>query len=186
MSTKINNFKYVFAILLVVFVSCGNKQQTQTETLKKSTEIADTNKPQIKKPFSGKIDIDSIPANAKNFIAKNYEGYKISSAAYDPLCGGDDAIDVAITKNGMPNYSLIFLLDGTFVQQEEDIPFSLAPDKVVKAVKEKYPDYQISKQIEKLKLADGSLQYLLDITKDSKTKEVILTEDGKIVYQSNN
>jgi len=177
--------KYLLlAGLSIGVVSCNSNQQKKTETVSNPTEKANAFQQQTTKPLSGKIEIDSLPLKAKEFIANNYKGYKISSAAYDPLCGGGDAIDVSITQKGKPNFSLIFLPNGTFVQQEEDIELSLAPKKVLTTAKAKFSDYKVANQIEKLKLADNSLQYLLDLTKGSETKEVILTEDGKIVCES--
>ena len=176
--------KILFVGLTIFFASCNGNQQNQTKNSTILAEKVDTTHSQMAKPLSGKIEIDSLPLQAKEFIAKNYKGYKILSAAYDPLCNGKDAIDVAISQKGKPNYSLIFLLNGTFVQQEEDVKLSSAPEKVLITVKEKFLDYKIADQIEKLKLADNSLQYLLDLSKGSETKEVILTEDGKIVCES--
>ncbi|MCE1164172.1 MAG: hypothetical protein LWX07_02080 [Bacteroidetes bacterium] len=174
----------LFAGLAILFASCNNKQQNLTKDQKVSTEKKDTTRYKIEKPLSGEINTDSLPLQSKEFIANNYKGYKITGAAYDPLCSGGNAIDVSITKKGKPDYSLIFLLNGTFVQQEEDVDLSFAPDKVINTVKEKYPDYKIAGQIEKLKLADNSLQYLFDLSKGSETKEVVLTDDGKIVCES--
>lgn len=178
---RIKNLLTATAILIS---ACNNNNQEQAKTSVNHPVINDTIKTETPKPLSGKIEIKNLPAQVNDFIDRNFKGYNISNAAYDPLCDGSDAIDVAITQKGKPNYSLIFLPDGTFVQQEEDIDLSSAPKKVIEIIKEKYPDYKTSNQIERLKLADGSLQYLVDISKGSMAKEVILTEDGKIVCES--
>jgi len=59
---------------------------------------------------------------------------------------------------------LIFKTGGNFVQQDEDVPLSTA-------------------QIEKLILPDKSRQYLVDLTKNVKTKEVIFTADGAVICE---
>lgn len=176
--------KNLLVATAVLLLSCNNNKQKQTQSYVADPVINDTIKTEALKPLSGKININNLPTKVIEFIDKNYKGYNISSAAYDPLCNGSDAIDVAITHKGKPSYSLIFLPDGTFVQQEEDVDISSAPKKVIGVIREKYPDYKVASQIEKLTLADSSVQYLVDISKGSITKEVILTEDGKIVCES--
>ncbi|MBK6912900.1 MAG: hypothetical protein IPH11_04235 [Ignavibacteriales bacterium] len=92
-------------------------------------------------------------------------------------------MDIAISKQDSPDYSLIFLFDGTFVQLEEDIDLSKAPAKVLETVKAKYADFQPAHKIESLTLADKSIAYLVDLTKGTLTKEVILKADGTIVCE---
>lgn len=132
---------------------------------------------------ASEIALDKLPAGVKDFVTKNYAVYIMTKAASDPLCQGGDAIDVAITKSGAPNLSLIFKLDGSFVQQEEDLPLSTAPDKIRDALKAKYADYSAGNQIEKLTLADKSIQYLVDLSKGSITKEVIFNANGAVVCE---
>lgn len=176
--------KHLLVATAILISACNNNNREQAKTSVNYPVSNDTIKTETSKPLSGKLEIDKLPTQVNEFIDRNFKGYSISSAAYDPLCNGSDAIDVAITQKGKPNYSLIFLPDGTFVQKEEDVDVSLAPKKIISILKEKYPDFKTSNQIEKLTMADGSLQYLVDISKDSLTKEVILTKDGTIVCES--
>ena len=91
---------------------------------------------------------------------------------------------MAITKSGVPNLSVIFRPDGQFVQQEEDVPLSTAPQKISDALKTKYAGYTAGKQIEKLILADKSVQYLVDLTIKKVSKEVIFSAEGNVVCES--
>jgi len=139
---------------------------------------------EVTKPLKGKVALDKLPKNVNDFVNKNYKGYKLVKAAYDPLCKGGNAIDVSISKKNSPKYSLIFLLDGTFVQQEEDIHYAIAPKKVQESIEMNYSKYSYSKQLERLKLADNTVQYLVDIKKEGKDKEVILNSDGVLVCEN--
>ncbi len=179
-----NHLKVLLLGLVLSMTACNNNQQQQTEVAENPIEKKDTIQQSPTEPLSGKVSLEKLPSQVNEFIAKNYNGYNISGAAYDPLCTGGDAIDVAISKKGQANYSLIFLLDGTFIQQEVDLNVSNAPSLVLKSVKEKFADFKIASQIEKLTLADKSIQYLLDISKGNRSKEVILKEDGTIVCES--
>ncbi len=132
---------------------------------------------------SGKVDINALPQSINDFVTKNYAGYKIKSAAHDPMCNGDDALDVAITKTGSPAYSLIFSPQGEFIQQEEDVNISNAPAKVLETLKTKFGDYKIGQQIEKLSLADHSTHYSVDVSKSGASKEVIFDEQGNVLCE---
>ncbi len=171
-----------------ILVSCNtNTDQSKTVSVQKDSMMAavvtkDTT--QHTKPLSGKVPLDGLSAKAKEYVSQNYKGYNITGAAYDPLCAGGDAIDVSVAKKGSTTLSLIFLPDGTFIQQEEDVDISKAPASVITSVKAKYSDYKPAAQIERLILADKTVQYLLDITKGKLTREVIFKEDGSIVCQS--
>ena len=173
----------------IIFISCNNgsfEKNEATET--KVQQAIESTKPDTAKFItalpSGEIALDKLPAGVKEFVAKNYTGYAIIKAASDPLCKGGDAIDVAITKAGAPNFSVIFKPDGSFVQQEEDVPMSTATDKIKNALKTKYADYSAGNQIEKLILADKTVQYLVDLTKGKVSKEVIFNTEGNVVCEN--
>ena len=154
------------------------KQQEKTETEKINTTATVA----AALP-AGEITLDRLPAGVKEFVTKNYAGYKMVKAASDPLCQGGDAIDLAIAKTGAPNLSLIFKPDGTYVQQEEDVPLATATAKIKDGLKAKYADYSAGTQIEKVILADKTVEYLVDLTKGTVTKEVIFTADGNVVCE---
>jgi hypothetical protein len=181
----------------IFIISCGNNSSEKNEGTESeqqeamestNTDSASLHRPdtasiQIPSPGST-IAIDKLPAGVNEFVTKNYPGYQIKSATSDPLCEGGDAIDVAITKSGTPNLSVIFRPDGQFVQQEEDVPLSTASLKISEALKTKYAGYTAGNQIEKLILADKSVQYLVDLTKNKVSKEVIFSAEGNVVCES--
>jgi uncharacterized lipoprotein NlpE involved in copper resistance len=174
-----------FAISLTIFtIGCDNDKDEKEETAEiEQVELkADNTKNNSTLP-DGKIALDKLPVAAKEFIEKQYVGYTITGAASDPLCQGGEAIDVAVTKPVRSNLSLIFKPDGSFVQQEEDVPMKTAPDKVRNVIAAKYADYKADDQIEKLQLADKTVQYLVDLTKGTTTKEVIFSKEGVIVCE---
>ncbi|MHB8905584.1 MAG: hypothetical protein ACYC6D_05600 [Melioribacteraceae bacterium] len=170
----------LIALAILLVAACSNNKQNEGTQLKKVT--TDTIIQKVK-PLSGEISLDKLSNNIKEFVNKNFHGYTIKKASYDPLCTGEDAIDVSIIQKGSKDYSLIFLLDGKFVQLEEDIELSKAPVKVLEILKTKYLGYKPAPKIERLKLANKSIQYLVDLLKDSLTKEVTFNEDGTVVCE---
>lgn len=188
------NFKKRFSVIASValsffIISCGNnsspKNMGQQSNLQDSVQPTNADTSALQSPLpSGVIALDKLPKGIKEFTEKVYPGYKIINAASDPLCSGGDAIDVAVTKTGSPNLSLIFKPDGSFVQQEQDVPLSTAPPKIKDVLKAKYPGYSAGNQIEKLILADKTVQFLVDLNKGAVSKEVIFDTNGTVVCEN--
>lgn len=132
---------------------------------------------------TGQIAVDKLPINIHEYVKANFKDYVIKRAEHDPLCTGADAIDVAIEHKGSPKYSVIFLPNGDFVQLEEDMPLIKAPTKIIDVVKTKFASYSVAPEIERLTLADNTVQFLVDISNAKGTKEVILNIDGTLVCE---
>lgn len=184
---KFLSLALVFSTL--IFASCNNggKEQKNEKNENQDTEMKkDTGSTAISttSPPTTTYTVANLPAGVKEFVSKNYSGYTIVSAASDPLCGGSPAVDVAIKKTGAANLSLIFKPDGSYVQQEEDVPLSTASAKIRSALKTKFGNYTAGSQIEKLTLADKSIQYQMDLKNSKNTKEVIFTVDGNVVCEN--
>ncbi len=169
----------------MVMISCGNNSsgtENNSDEPKMPTErdsfVSNRELPK------GASRLNSLPFNVKGFVQRNYPGYLITSVVSDPLCGGGDAVDVAISKIGSPDLSLIFKQDGTFLQQEQDASLHTAPIAIMQTLKAGYSDYSAGEQIEKLTLADNTEEYLIDLSKGAKSKEVIFTANGMVVCEN--
>lgn len=176
--------------LLCIYInSCGSKNSKKnaeaTSTARDSLQQVAVDTAGIHSNFTtGATQLHQLPEDVENFIKKFYPAYTMIRAVSDPLCTGGDAIDVTITKKGSPNLSLIFKPDGSFVQQEEDVPLTTAPGKVREVLKNRYAGYSAEGQIEKLILADNRLQYMVDLNKTGVTKEVIFDIEGNVVCEN--
>ena len=73
-----------------------------------------------------------------------------------------------------------FGLDGTWVETETTIPSSELPVAVTNAVNTKYPG-AVYGRTEKIEKSGGKILYEVNITVDSKKKELELSPDGVIV-----
>ncbi|MDP4284384.1 MAG: PepSY-like domain-containing protein [Bacteroidota bacterium] len=185
MNLKTIFFVSTIIIIIIAIISCSNnnsetvhKQQRSIKPLNANTAISNSPLPKGAKP------LHSLPANVIGYVKKNYPGYSIIIAVSDPLCSGDDAIDLSIIKLNLPDLSLIFKPDGTFVQQEEDVPLNTAPDLIQSILKTKFSNYSAGNQIEKLTLANKTVQYLVDLNNGSVSKEVIFSTEGNVVCEN--
>lgn len=170
--------------VLFSFSSCKDNDGEQNEKDEKN----EAPKEQVSLPPSTAkaetVSLETLPASIEKFVTKNYPGYKMENAVSDPLCNRNEAVDVTVTKPNAPTYSLIFKIDGQFVQQEQNVDLSKAPAAVLDVVKTNYAGFVPAKQIEQLTLADKSTQYLLDLTKDNTTKEVIFDTKGNVICEN--
>lgn len=183
---KISCLVIVTSMLMLSACNDQNKKKTDEKNGNSITEIKkDTSSSPISLIPSAPIaySATNLPPGVKDFISKNYVGYTIVSASPDPLCEGGAAVDVAITKKSAPTLSLIFTPDGSFVQQEEDVPLSTASDKIRDIIKTKYAGYSAGNQIEKLTLVNKTKEYMVDLKKGKINKEVIFSLDGNIVCE---
>lgn len=184
------NFKHPFLFIILmaismVLISCSNDSsgtENNIDKAKTSTN-AETFVP-VKKLPKGASKLNNLPANVKRFVQRNYPGYIIAIAVSAPLCGVGDAVDVAITKIGTPDLLLIFKQDGSFVQQEQDAPLHTAPPSIEQTLKFKYANYTAGDQMEKLTLADNTQEYLVDLNKGAKSKEVVFDTNGIVVCEN--
>ncbi|MBS0646496.1 MAG: PepSY-like domain-containing protein [Verrucomicrobia bacterium] len=171
-----------FAVLS--FSSCKDNDGEQNEKDEKNEAPKEQVNLPASPPKAETVSLETLPASVEEYVTKNYPGYKMESAVSDPLCNHNEAVDVTVTKAGAPTYSLIFKLDGQFVQQEQDVDVSKAPATILAVVKEKYAGFVPAKQIEQLTLADKSTQYLLDLSKDNIAKEVIFDTKGNVICEN--
>ena len=185
---KVKVFSLAIVFSTLILASCNNegKENKNEKNENDDTEMKkDTGSSTVSTTLtSATYTIDNLPVGVKEFVSKNYAGYTIVSADSDPLCGGAPAVDVAIKKTSAPTFSLIFKPDGSYVQQEEDVDLSTAPDKIKSTLKTQFGKYSAGGQIEKLILADKSIQYMVDLTNGKITKEVIFTVDGNIFCEN--
>ena len=176
-------------LLCINFISCANNNADKNADAKSSgqnsLQSSNADTPSISSNFpSGATQLHQFPDEVRNFIKKFYPGYTMIIAVSDPLCQGGDAVDVTVKKKGSPNLSLIFKPDGTFVQQEEDVQLKAAPVKVRDALKARYAGYAAGNQIEKLIIADKTVQYMIDLNLLGIAKEVIFDAEGNVVCEN--
>lgn len=184
------NFKTkIFAMVLVAFniviAGCGsNSTWTGKEEEGSIKQVGSDSTTLNSNLHKNEKPLHSLPSKILEFARKNYPDYSIIKAVSDSLCNDDNVIEIAITKTGAPDLSLIFRPDGSFVQQEEDVSLSTAPEEIQKVLRSIYRGYSAGKQIEKLILADETQEYLIDLNMGTISKEVIFNLKGNIVCEN--
>ena len=128
----------------------------------------------------GEIAITGLPTAITNYVKTNYTDYTIDEAQKDTLCNGIAGIEVELEKKGAADISLFFNNENAFILKEEDIKYSTLPTNVSAFISNNYPNYEMPKKAEKITLADGTIQYEVDL-KEKTTKiekEVLINAEG--------
>jgi hypothetical protein len=86
-------YQYFIATILVLSISCNHstkesKPITETKTLDTLVQV------------EKKICKSYVPESIQLFISQNYNGYSIQNVGDDPLCTGEEAVDILIRKKG--------------------------------------------------------------------------------------
>ena len=132
----------------------------------------------------GGIPIDSLPASIISYVTANYSGYTIRHAEYDSLCVNGLVFEVAISQVGFaPPVNLYFDMSGVFLMQANGIPYPDLPQSVKNYITTNYAGYFVCEIPQKLTLADGTLQYVVDLRKGPSRKSVRIDANGVLVCE---
>lgn len=86
--------------------------------------------------------------------------------------------------NSNDNISLIFSLQGNFIQREDDIDFNTLPIPVTNSIEKNFSDYNHGDQAELIALKNKEIHYLIDFNSEDKKFEVLFNSQGTIVCQN--
>ncbi len=126
------------------------------------------------------IDIKTLPAAVVSYINTNYASYTIDEAQKDTLCNGTVGIEVALEKKSADDIELFFNNENAYILKEEEIKYSALPANVQAFFSTNYPNYKLPKDAEKITLANGTVQYEVDLEEKTTKieKEVATNADG--------
>jgi hypothetical protein len=72
------------------------KNRTKDERHEKAEASDEDNENETEN--SKNVDVASLPQSVRDYVNTNFGGYTIGSADHDPMCTGEDAIEVVIKK----------------------------------------------------------------------------------------
>ncbi len=130
----------------------------------------------------GGIPVDSLPAAIKTYITTNFAGYILRHAEYDSICPNGLVYEVDIVKVTSAPITLYFEMTTAFLMRSDMISYADLPDVVKSGAITNYPGYFAMKS-EKLTLGDGTIQYLVDLTKPHTIKTVRFDANGIVVCE---
>jgi len=130
-----------------------------------------------------KIAPDKLPAKVADAIKARFPNAEITSAEKEKE-DGKVVYDIELKHDGR-KYEMDILEDGTVIEIEKEIDVNKLPEGSVKTIEEKFPKCKIKEVMEVNKVEgkkETPIHYEVTIeTAEKKSKEVILSLDGKSV-----
>jgi uncharacterized membrane protein YkoI len=119
----------------------------------------------------------------KAYVKNNYPGYNIESIETEDICDDQKLIEVELEDGPGPDLELYFSLEGEFLFKATEINEKDLPAAVLAVIAKDFAGYSIDDDhLMKFELADGSLQYEVELEGDDKDdQEIIFAADGSIV-----
>jgi uncharacterized membrane protein YkoI len=120
----------------------------------------------------------------KHYIQNNYPGYKVESVHLEDVCDVN-YYEVELEDGPGPDIELYFNLDKTFAFAVTEISQGALPQAVLDAIAKNFSNYEIDDdKVQKFELADGSLQFEVELEQDSGSDlEIVFNADGSIFCQ---
>ena len=128
-----------------------------------------------------KIPPDKLPKKIMDTVRARLPGAEVTSAEKEKE-DGKVVYDLELKHEGR-KYEMDILEDGTLVEIEKEIAAKDVPEKVTKAIKEKYPTAIVKEVMEVNKVTgkeEKPMHYEVTIETGGKSKEVIVSLDGKL------
>jgi uncharacterized membrane protein YkoI len=129
-----------------------------------------------------KIAPDKLPQKIKDAIQGRFPGGEVTGAEKEKE-NGEIVFDVELKHEGR-KYEMEIKEDGTIAEIEKEIAMKDVPDGITKAVKGKFPKATIKEVMEVNKVTgkeEKPIHYEVKIETNGKSKEVIVSLDGKTV-----
>jgi hypothetical protein len=128
------------------------------------------------------IKLEDAPLAVRKAIEGRFPGAKVTTTERETE-NGKVVFEVNLTHKDR-KYEMHIKEDGTIDAIEKEIELKEVPEKVLKAVKDKYPDATIqgAMKVDKVKDAkETSDHYLIAVMIADKKKEITVSLDGKTV-----
>lgn len=131
---------------------------------------------------NGNNNNGGLPSNVATYISTNYPGYHIDNSHNEDLCDNQIVLKVELEDGPGPDVDLYFSSAGAFLFAAKEIKTSDLPNAVRNAINTNFPGYQLDNKTERLQLADGSVQYKVELKRNSGSDvKVIFDANGAIV-----
>lgn len=126
----------------------------------------------------------SLTDKMSDYIKNNYPDYQVESVHLEDVCEVE-YYEVELEDGSGPDIELYFTLDDVFAFVVTEVAQNTLPKPVLDAIAQHFSAYEIDDdKVKKFELADGSLQFEVELEKDSGSDlEVVFNADGSIFCQ---
>lgn len=122
-----------------------------------------------------------LPPAIQSFLDENYAGYQVEEAELETLCTGEEVYEIEL-EDGNDEFEIAVSTEGVLVFTEYEISKNDLPAAVSDNLTVAYPGGAI-KEAERIELADGTLQYEVEIKQAGTSLDVLLQSDGTVICE---
>ncbi|MFK7950879.1 MAG: PepSY-like domain-containing protein [Saprospiraceae bacterium] len=127
-------------------------------------------------------DTITLPDVVSNYITINYPNYIVEESEYDMTCDSTEVIEVEL-EMGNDEIELIFDMEGNFLHSALEIDSANLPIDISNSIITNFSSYTLDNEAEELIMADGSLQYEVELKGTQDELEVLFASDGTVLCQ---
>lgn len=130
------------------------------------------------------LTLADLPMAVQDYINANFADYTFESGGQDTLCTGEQVLEVDLEK-GNDEVHLIFDLSGNLLYTVTSILSADLPAAITESIAANYANYTTDDEAYQMELADGTLEYQVDLTNTTDNTELDVTfgADGTVICE---
>ena len=130
----------------------------------------------------GNPNFGNLPDSIRAYLSSSFPNLRIESIEFEDLCNNSRVIEVELEGNGDEKVEVYFSLNWELLFIAREIRESDLPSAVSNRLANNYPGYSLEEDdIYRWDMADGSVQYSMEVETGDDDYDVIIQADGTIV-----
>lgn len=130
----------------------------------------------------GNPNLGNLPDSIRAYLSSTFPNLRVESVEFEDLCDNSRVIEVELEGNGDQKVEVYFSLNWELLFVAQEISEEELPTAVLDGLAAAYPDYTLEDDdIYQWNMADGSIQYSLEVETDEEDYDIIIQADGTIL-----
>jgi len=130
----------------------------------------------------GNPNLGNLPDSIRAYLSSTFPNLRVESVEFEDLCDNSRVIEVELEGNGDQKVEVYFSLNWELLFVAQEISEEELPSAVLDGLATAYPDYTLEDDdIYQWNMADGSIQYSLEVETDEEDYDIIIQADGTIL-----
>jgi len=130
----------------------------------------------------GNPNLGNLPDSTRAYLSSTFPNLRVESVEFEDLCDNSRVIEVELEGNGDQKVEVYFSLNWELLFVAQEISEEELPSAVLDGLATAYPDYTLEDDdIYQWNMADGSIQYSLEVETDEEDYDIIIQADGTIL-----
>ncbi|NRB49534.1 MAG: PepSY-like domain-containing protein [Saprospiraceae bacterium] len=128
------------------------------------------------------LSLDDLPDSILDYLSEQFPGLSIEGIDVEELCGDTKVIEIELEDENEEEIKVYFSLEWDYLFMSVEVSEADLPMAVLDSLASAYPGYTLEDDdIYRWTLADGSIQYKLEVDTDQEDYDVVVDADGVII-----